>query len=147
MRYRQLEQFMHFAHDVGHLFIATANQDGEPHMAVAGSLIYRSESQIEIDEWFCPQTLANLEHSRLISVAVWDPESDAGMQLSGSVSFAGDEQVLDGYGPDAQKTCGSPQAKKQLVIDIIRIRQFNMQPHTDESVVEHTSSSQSNTDH
>ncbi|MFP4418536.1 MAG: pyridoxamine 5'-phosphate oxidase family protein [Chitinivibrionales bacterium] len=138
MKYKQLEKLMHLSQDVGHVFIATANRDGEPHMAVAGSLIYRSDSQIEIDEWFCPQTLANLESAPLISIAIWDPEADEGMQLTGSVSEIRDQQILNGYGPDAQEQGGYPQAKKQLVVDVVRIREFSIQPHTDEPVVEHS---------
>ncbi len=138
MEYKQMEKIIHLARDVGYVFIATANQDGEPHMAVAGSLIYRNDSQIEISEWFCPQTLANLEETRLIAVTVWDPESDAGVQISGTINHISDELVINGYGPDAMGSGGSPQAKKRMIVDIVHIRQFSMQPHTDEPVFEHT---------
>ena len=68
-----------------HVLIATADDEGVPHVAAALQLSRASENELTVSGWFCPGTMANLEHNRNISLVVWDAASDTGYQILGTV--------------------------------------------------------------
>ena len=84
-----------------HVFVATADAGGLPHVAAARKLTLAGERAVAVTEWFCPGTVANLEQNSRIAVAVWDPEADVGYQLLGDVERGEVLAMLDGCAPEA----------------------------------------------
>jgi hypothetical protein len=66
-----LKRAEQIAAKAGHVFIATADARGWPHVAAAGSLALTPESQLVVTEWFCPGTMANLQVNPRLSLVVY----------------------------------------------------------------------------
>lgn len=124
----------------GQVFIATADPNGLPHIASAGTLQTVSEHHVEVGAWFCPGTVINLRQNRLIALVVWEPDTDIGYQLSGEVETINDSFMLDGYSPEIESKTPQPQTYRSLLIRIDRVITFSQAPHSD--VTEEGSSNQ-----
>lgn len=130
-----LDEKIHRAIDlavkVGEVFIATADADGWPHMAAARRVVARKDSRIDVTEWFCPGTMANLKKNRRVSVVVWDSKSDTGYQLFGEMEKMLDIGMLDGYTPGMAQKWPMPQVESQLVVHVKKVTDFKRAPHSD----------------
>ncbi len=115
---------------IGHCFIATADETGRPHIAAAGKLRYHDADHVEITEWFCPATVANVEKNIFATIVVWDSVDDIGYQLAGKVERVADVAVLDGYAPEYDID-PLPQVQRRLTVDIERVTDFKLGPHSD----------------
>jgi len=124
---REVEQL---AAKVGHVFIATADSNGQPHIAAAGKLAQTPEKHLMITEWFCPGTLANLQMNSHLSIVVWDPDVDSGYQIIGELEAIKDIGILDGYSK-SQVRPSIPQVERQLLLHVDKILGFKRSPHTD----------------
>ena len=102
MNVETLKKAIDLAGKVGHVFVATADDDGLPHVAAAGQIALRERARVALRAWFCPNTTANLDQNRRISLVVWDPAAADGFQLLGDVEKVVDLAVLDGYAPAAE---------------------------------------------
>lgn len=71
------------AQQVGHVFLATPNLDGMPHVTAAGRLESAHTGHVSVTEWLCPDTIANLRTNKHVSIVVWDNDTDTGYQLLG----------------------------------------------------------------
>ena len=125
---REVEQL---AAKVGHVFIATADSKGQPHLAAAGKLAQTPEKHLMVTEWFCPQTLNNLQMNPRLSVVVWDSDIDAGYQIIGELEAIKDIGILDGYSRKSHVTPSIPQVERQLLLHVDKILEFKRSPHTD----------------
>lgn len=114
----------------GTLLVATADAAGLPHLAAAGQVSLRPDGRLEVDHWFCPGTLANLEANSLVSVTAWDPREDEGWQLLGEVEEVFDLAVLDGLAP-GQEERPMPQIERRIVVRVDKVLDFTLAPHTD----------------
>ncbi len=115
---------------VGHVFLATADRQGLPHITPGENLtLMPAESRISAEAWFCPQTVANLEANPLISLVAWDFDADRGYQLLGRAEKVEDISILNGYAPGSETPV--PQGKKRLTIRVEKILSFRHAPHTD----------------
>ena len=72
MKSEILRSAISLAEKLGHIFVATADSGGTPHVAAAGKLAYDSKDHVSVAAWFCPGTLANLKNNKQISLVVWD---------------------------------------------------------------------------
>jgi uncharacterized protein len=124
---REMEQL---AAKVGHVFIATADSNGQPHIAAAGKLAQTPEKHLMLTEWFCPGTLANLQMNSHLSIVIWDPDVDSGYQIIGELEAIKDIGILDGY-PKSQVRPSIPQVERQLLLHVDKILGFKRSPHTD----------------
>ncbi len=70
IRAELLKKAVELAAKVGHVFIATSDADGWPHLAAARTLALREDGRIAVSEWFCPGTMSNLQSNRHVSVVV-----------------------------------------------------------------------------
>lgn len=131
MNQEVLEEAVALAKEVGHVFVATANADGLPHIATAGAISLKGTDRVGVTEWFCPGTMANLEDSERIALVVWDPETDSGYQLLGRVTEVKEQAVMDGYLPEAEEQA-LPQVERELGIRVEEILYFSQGPHSDE---------------
>jgi len=117
---------------VGHVLVATAGNDGLPHLAVAGEISAQGDDHLIVGEWFCPGMLANLQQNGRVAVVVWDPSTDTGHQALGRVQRIEDVAVLDGYAPRVESRHPTPQIERRLTIHVETILQFSRRPHTDQ---------------
>lgn len=114
-----------------HVFIATADAKGWPHIAAAGKLTFTLEKHVVVTEWFCPSTMANLKVNPRLSLVIWDSATDVGYQMVGEVEEIKDLSMLNGYAPQAEGKTPVPQVERQLLIHIDQVFEFRHAPHTD----------------
>lgn len=131
MTEKALKGFVELAERVGHIFIATANSEGTPHVAAAGKVKLNPEGNVEIRAWFCPGTVSDLELNPRISLVVWDKDADIGYQLLGETHKILDIAVLDGYAPKIEEKMALPQVEKRLLVRADKVIEFKLAPHSD----------------
>lgn len=111
-----------------HLFIATYDPLGWPHMASVGCFEVMSEGRVALSDWTCPLTARNLQHNRRVSLLIWDIATDVGYQLLGEVEAV---SALDGtrHSGDGKLHLGHPE--EELVVRIEKALTFSHAPHSD----------------
>ncbi len=131
MNVKTLKKAVDLAKKLKHVFVATADSTGIPHIAAAETLTFEPQNRLAVAEWFCPATLANIRINQNITLVIWDPDSDTGFQLIGRLEKINDLGVLDGYAPQIESKSILPQVERQLIICIDKITQFKHAPHSD----------------
>lgn len=116
---------------VGHVFVATADSEGFPHVAAAGRLYFGSDEILVVAAWFCPGTIENLQHNPRISLVVWDTDTDTGYQLIGNVEKVEETAIMNGYSPELENLGPSPQVERQLFVKVNKVMGFTHAPHSD----------------
>ena len=119
------------AEKIGHIFVATADKKGVPHVAAAGKLSSAKARQVAVEAWFCTGTVSNVHQNKHIALVVWDPANDVGYQILGKVEKIMELAVLDGYAPEVEKDSPLPQVERQLVVRVERVLSFTHAPHSD----------------
>jgi uncharacterized protein len=119
------------AQKLGHVFVATADSSGMPHVAAAAQIQSASEDHVTVSAWFCPGTIANLDENRRISLVVWDPPLDKGYQLLGEVVNVEEQAMMNGYSAETEKHAPLPQVERKLVVRVAKILAFSHAPHSD----------------
>lgn len=76
MKTKSIDMAIQLAEKIEHIFVATADDSGIPHVAAAGELSHDSEEHVSVAAWFCPGTLSNLLNNKQISLVVWDASDD-----------------------------------------------------------------------
>ena len=133
MKQAVLKKAVALARKVGHIFVATSDAQGLPHVAAARSMTLRDRGQrVAVEAWFCPGTMANLQENRRISLVIWDPDTDQGHQLLGKAEEVEDLAILDGYSSQLENQAGRPQAERRLLIRVDKTLAFRHARHTDE---------------
>ena len=131
MNRRTLKEIEALAAKVGHAFVATADGEGAPHVAVAGTLSVDAGGSVSLEDWFCPGTVKNLDVNRRAAVVVWDRATDDGYQIGGLVEKIEDIAMLDGYSLDEKKLPPVPQVERRLKLRPEHITRFRKAPHSD----------------
>jgi hypothetical protein len=131
MNVETLKKAEQLAAKAAHVFVATADAKGWPHVAAAGRLALTPEKHVVVTEWFCPGTMANLQANPRLSLVVWDSAADVGYQLIGELEEIKDLGLLDGYAPQIERGTPVPQVERQLLVHIDRVFDFKRAPHTD----------------
>jgi hypothetical protein len=116
---------------LGHIFVATADSKGLPHVAAAGRLGLGTDGLLTVAAWFCPGTVVNLEHNTKVSLVVWDAAADTGYQLLGNVEKVDETAMLDGYIPEMESAGPSPQVERKLFVKVDKVIGFSHAPHSD----------------
>jgi hypothetical protein len=116
---------------LGHVFVATADPKGLPHVAAAGRLGLGKDGLLSVAAWFCPGTVINLEHNTKISLVVWDAAADTGYQLLGNVEKVEETAIMDGYLPEMESSEPAPQVERQLHVKVDKVMGFSHAPHSD----------------
>jgi len=133
MKVERLKKVVTLAKKVGHVFVATADATGLPHVAAAGRIrLTPEEGRIAVEAWFYPGTVANLQLNQNTSVVVWDPNGDNGYQLLGETEKVEDTAIMNGYAPGLEDKPALPQVERRLLIRVDKIIGFKHSPHTDE---------------
>ena len=134
MKVEMLQAAVDLAKNLIHIFVATTDSEGMPHVAVAAKIVLASENQVAVQEWFCPGTVQNVSENPSIAIVVWDAENDKGYQLLGVTENIKELAVLDGYAQGIDDKIQLPQVERQLLIRVNRILEFTHRPHTDVEV-------------
>ena len=131
MKPESLNAAVELAEKLEHVFVATADPSGMPHVATAGKLSQTSKDHVTVTAWFCPGTVANLSENRRISMLVWDAPSDKGYQLLGLVEKIEEVAMMNGYSPEIDETIVMPQVENRLLVRVDKIIAFSHAPHSD----------------
>jgi len=128
-----LRKAVTLAKNVGHVFVATADATGLPHVAAAGKItLIPDEGRVAVEAWFCPGTVANLQANQHTALVIWDPNMDNGYQLLGETEKVEDIAIVNGYAPGLDDKSTLPQVERRLLIRVDKIIGFRRSPHTDE---------------
>jgi predicted pyridoxine 5'-phosphate oxidase superfamily flavin-nucleotide-binding protein len=128
-----LKKAVLLAKDIGHVFVATADAKGLPHVAAAGKIsLISDEGRIAVEAWFCPGTVANLRANPHTALVIWNPNADSGYQLLGETEKIEDTAIMNGYAPGLEDKPTLPQVERRLLIRVDKIIGFSRSPHTDE---------------
>ena len=119
------------ANKTAHIFVATADSGGTPHVAAAGELSHDSGDYVSVAAWFCPGTLANLKNNKQISLVVWDASDDHGLQLIGQVEQIEERAMLNGFAPEIETPAPLPQVEHRLCVRVDKVIHFSHAPHSD----------------
>jgi len=114
-----------------HVFVATTNAEGLPHLAAAAEISLASEGRIAVDAWFCPGTVKNLEKNRKISLVVFDAIGDTGYQLLGEVEEIKELAFADGNAPEIEGSDTVPHVERRLLVRVDKVVRFSHAPHSD----------------
>ena len=132
-----LYRIKEFARKVEFFYVATSNQKGEVHLAVAKDLIFSPDNeQIVFKSWFCKKTIENIQKNPNISIAIYDAKTDIGYQIIGEAVSKNVVAVLNGYAPELEKIEKEyPQEEYQLKIKIINIMDLHRVIHSDKYLI------------
>jgi len=130
MKRKTLEQAVDLAKKLRHVFVATSDNNGLPHMAAAGKLTLGPEDRVVVAAWFCPTTVSNLHRNRQVALVIWDPGRDTGYQLLGETEELEDIAMMNGYTP-GESPSPLPQVERQLLVRVDKIIDFKHAPHSD----------------
>ena len=128
---KTIQRAVALADRLQHVFVATADSKGLPHVAAAGELRLTPAGQLAVAAWFCPGTVINLQDNRRIAIVVWDAAEDTGYQLVGEVEKVEESAFLNGYAPRVEGSAPSPQVERQLLVRVDRVIDFRCAPHSD----------------
>ena len=132
MRTELLKKSVELSEKTRHVFIATVDEKGIPHIAASKKLSLAPRDNVVLTEWFCPGTMANLlGKNHNLTIVVWDSRTDTGFQLIGVAERKEDMAYLDGYSPDLKKQNTVPQIQRKVTVRITKIIDFKLSPHTD----------------
>jgi hypothetical protein len=131
MNKKTLNRAVALAQRLQHVFIATTDGKGLPHLAAAGKLALTPEGRVAVAAWFCPTTVANLQRNRRVALVVWEPKEDIGYQLLGETEKVEEIAMMDGYAPGIESKFPLPQVERQLLVRVDKIIDFKHAPHSD----------------
>ena len=126
-----LQKVKKLVEEVKVVYVATANKKGVPHIAASEGMAFLNKDQIVFRAWFCLKTVQNLGENPKLTLAVLDPKTQEGYQLTGEIDRIEKGAMLDGFAPGKEKR-GLPQAEHQLFIRIQEISELTSGPHSDE---------------
>ncbi len=127
-----LKKAVLLAEKTKHVFIASVNGDGIPHIAASKRLSRDAKNNVVLTEWFCPGTMENLMgKNNNLAIAVWDAPKDMGYQLIGKAKKEEDTAYLNGYASDLGRKDVVPQIQRKVTVQIEKILDFKLTPHTD----------------
>jgi hypothetical protein len=129
MMQNHLADALALAGNVRQLFVATADANGIPHLAIAERITLEREDTVGVTAWFCPRTVENVNENASVSLVVWDEQRDAGFQLIGEVTQVLDLAMLNGFIPG--ETVTVPQVERKLVVRVDQILTFSHAHHSD----------------
>ena len=117
--------------NVEHIFLATANNQGIPHVTLVRGLIESIDNSFLITHWFCPETVSNIMVNKNVSLVVWDAQTDEGYQCIGESEVMMESGTPEGGVFISEVSYLAPQLCN-LVIKVKKILQFSMTNHSDQ---------------
>ena len=130
MNTEAIKQAVMLEEKVGHVFVATADAAGLPHIAMARNMSFLPEGRVTVKAWFCQGTVSNMAASRSVSLVVWDPATDRGYQLIGMIENVDEVAMMDGYAPGRDDS-SLPQTERRLLVRVDKVIKFTREAHVD----------------
>ncbi len=124
------QRMKQFIETVNLAFVASADGDGEPHLAAGQGLKVPTSDTLAFEAWFCQKTLANVAQNPQVAIVVMSRDSDAGYQLRGFVQKISDVAMLNGFAPEMEEP-GLPQVQSRMLVKVESIMEFSHRVHTD----------------
>ncbi len=131
MKKQAIQRAVSLGQKLQHIFVATSDNRGLPHVAAAGRITPVSDKKVAVSAWFCPGTVENLEQNRLVSLVIWDSASDKGYQLLGEVEKMEEEAMMNGYASELESKGLTPQVERKLIVRVEKVIDFSHAPHSD----------------
>ncbi|MBF0511436.1 MAG: pyridoxamine 5'-phosphate oxidase family protein [Candidatus Omnitrophica bacterium] len=131
MDWDRINKAIEIAEKLQYFFIATADNQGLPHVATAGKLELKSPGTLEMSFWFCPTTIDNLQQNKKVSLVIWDANENSGYQLLGTASDVHVSKVLDRYGSEVEEKERYPQFFMHLTVHVDMVMEFIHALHND----------------
>jgi len=115
-------------------YVASADDRGQPHLAVSKLIRILDAEHVSFTGWFCPQTAENVAKNPKVAVSVWDATHDHGYQLVGEVTNATVTATLDHW-PGPERDYGPiPQEERRLTIRVDAAMELQSGMHTDKAI-------------
>ena len=131
MKKQTIQWAVNLGQQLQHIFVATSDNRGLPHVAAAGRITPVSDEKVAVSAWFCRGTVENLRQNRLVSLVIWDSASDKGYQLLGEVEKIEEEAMMNGYASELESKGLTPQVERKLIVRVERVVDFSHAPHSD----------------
>ena len=107
-------------------YVASADDRGQPHLAVSKLVRILDAEHVAFTAWFCPQTAENVAKNPKVAVSVWDATHDHGYQLVGEVTNATVTATLDGW-PGPEREYGPiSQEERRLTIRVDAVMELQV---------------------
>jgi len=115
--------------------VATSDSGGRVHLATAKDMKVLDGDSVAFEEWFCNETLSNLEDNPHVTVGVVDTNTGKGYQLLGRLVGAEPEAMMDGFSKgEAVLREQYPQTRYRLSIKVVSIMELSTGPHSDKEL-------------
>jgi predicted pyridoxine 5'-phosphate oxidase superfamily flavin-nucleotide-binding protein len=115
--------------------VATSDSKGRVHLASARDMRVLDGDRVAFEEWFCNETLSNLENNPHVTVGVVDSNTGKGYQLLGQLVGADPEAMTDGFSRGEEVLPGQyPQTRYRLSIEVFSVIELNTGPHSDKEL-------------
>lgn len=131
MQMDRLKEAVELASKISHVFVATVNEKGCPHIAAAGKLVFSRDDCLAVTSWFCPQTVLNFKKNQNVSLVVWDSSVDHGYQIGAKLLDTEEVGILDGFTPEFEDESSMPQVQRQLLLKPQLVIEFKHAWHSD----------------
>ena len=115
-------------------YLASADDRGQPHLAVSKLIRVLDAEHVTFTAWFCPQTAENVAKNPKVAVSVWDAAHDRGYQLAGEVTNATVTATLDGWAGPEREYGPIPQEERRLTVRVDAAMEFKAGAHTDKAL-------------
>jgi len=115
-------------------YVASADDRGQPHLAVSKLIRMLDADHVSFTAWFCPQTAENVAKNPKVAVSVWDAAHDHGYQLVGEVTNATVTATLDNWPGPGREYGPIPQEERRLTIRVDAAMELKSGMHTDQAI-------------
>jgi predicted pyridoxine 5'-phosphate oxidase superfamily flavin-nucleotide-binding protein len=115
-------------------YVASADERGQPHLAVSKLIRVLDAEHVTFTAWFCPQTVENVAKNPKVAVSVWDAAHDRGYQLAGEVTSSTVTAMLDGWSGPEREYGPIPQEERRLTVRVDAAMEFKSGVHTDKAL-------------
>jgi len=122
-----------FIEETNWALVASADQRARPHLAAGRGLRVPDAEHVVFEAWFCRKTLENVAEVPRVTLAVIDPATGSGYQLSGTVESTSAIGILNGYAPELEAP-GTPQIQSRMVVLVEEVMEFTTGAHTDHPI-------------
>jgi len=112
------------------VYVASADEEGNPHVAAGNHLTVSNGSLLVFENWFCPVTLHNITRNTHVAVVVATPGWESGYQLIGRVVKPHDDTILKGYSAELVPPETAP-ALTRFMVRVEKIMDFSTGIHFD----------------
>jgi hypothetical protein len=106
------------------IFLISTGLDGKPAVDQVEDIQSQDDEHIRAVGWFREDTLRNLMNDQKLALVVRNPGKNEEFKIAGLMEDIGEDFLLDGYTPGAERGVDIPQMRWRLLIEIDKITRF-----------------------